>query len=312
MTPVPANPEALSKMRQRIADAKRAIAERAVVPYKPGVPVAEGAWDGPAAEAKLRKWASSDGSGDKDKVDWVKYREGFAWYDADNPEHFGSFKLPHHTIDGGTLDTLKEGVIAAGNALMGSRGGVKIPDGDLEGVKAHLAKHYRQFDMAPPWEPKKASPPAERGGDERQTDMDEKEKAALEAKVAAHEKTIRDTESRATAAEARATALTDQNATLVKERDAALARATAAETVVVEREVDALVGKKFLPAEREKQLELAKKDVTLFRELAAQRADLKLDQTVIPPVDKGTPPTPAGADPLADINAQALKAAHGG
>ena len=30
---------------------------------------------------RVRKWASSDGSGDKDKIDWVKFRKAFFWYE---------------------------------------------------------------------------------------------------------------------------------------------------------------------------------------------------------------------------------------
>jgi len=39
------------------------------------------AWDATEAVTKLRKWASSDGTGDKDTIDWAKYKWGFAWYE---------------------------------------------------------------------------------------------------------------------------------------------------------------------------------------------------------------------------------------
>ena len=61
------------------------------------------------------------------------------------------FKLPHHTSDG---KVVLKGVMAAGNAIMGARGGVNIPDGDLPAVKAHLEKHYHQFNRSAPWEQK--------------------------------------------------------------------------------------------------------------------------------------------------------------
>ena len=46
-----------------------------------------------AAKA-VAKWASSDGSGDKDKVDWGKYGQAFLYKDtADDPaEDFGSLR----------------------------------------------------------------------------------------------------------------------------------------------------------------------------------------------------------------------------
>jgi hypothetical protein len=84
-------------------------------------------------------------------MDWAKYRRGFAWYDSKNVETFGGYKLPHHDVKDGKLVTVRRGVIAAGNAVQGSRGGVDIPSVDLPGVKAHLGKHYGSMDMTPPW-----------------------------------------------------------------------------------------------------------------------------------------------------------------
>jgi hypothetical protein len=107
-------------------------------------------WDGDRAIASLRKWASRDGSGEKDTIDWAKYRRGFAWYDEDNPENFGGYKLPHHEVIDGTLCVVWRGVVAAMAALMGARGGVHIPDEDRKPVYNHLAKHYEQFNREPP------------------------------------------------------------------------------------------------------------------------------------------------------------------
>lgn len=110
---------------------------------------AEG-WNGSTAEDNLRKWASSDGTGDSDTMDWGQYREGFAWVDPSAPESFGSYKLPHHDVEGGRLVTVKAGVEAAMAALNGARGGVAIPDADRAAVYDHLAKHYALWDGTPP------------------------------------------------------------------------------------------------------------------------------------------------------------------
>lgn len=72
-----------------------------------------------------------------------------AWVDPDgDPEAKGSYKLPHHRPDG---QVVWRGVSASGAALMGSRGGVDIPEADVAGTKAHLARHYAQFEQTPPW-----------------------------------------------------------------------------------------------------------------------------------------------------------------
>lgn len=75
-----------------------------------------------------------------------------AWDDPTNPTQKNSYKLPHHKAD--TYHTNLKGVIAAGNALMGARGGVEIPKYDIDAVKAHLQKHYHEFGKTAPWESK--------------------------------------------------------------------------------------------------------------------------------------------------------------
>jgi hypothetical protein len=86
------------------------------------------------------------------EIGWGKgvehYRRMHAWYDAENPDLKGSYKLPHHR--GGDLKAVWRGVAAAAVVVQGGRGGVDITD--VEGVKAHLAKHYREFDKPVPWE----------------------------------------------------------------------------------------------------------------------------------------------------------------
>jgi HK97 family phage major capsid protein len=111
-------------------------------------------WDGAAAVERLRKWASSDGSGTKAKIDWEKYRKGFAWYDPENAENFEGYKVAHHDVADGSLVVAWKGVVAAAAVCMGARGGVDLPSGDMPAVKSHLGKHYGQFDQTAPWEAK--------------------------------------------------------------------------------------------------------------------------------------------------------------
>ena len=120
------------------------------------------AWDAAAAKGRLQEWASSDGSGDKDKIGWDKYATGFGWFDSADKENLGAYKLPHHDVVDGELKTNFRGVAAAMAALNGGRGGVVLTD--REAVYAHLVDHYEQFD---------AEPPALKAED----DMDDAEKA---------------------------------------------------------------------------------------------------------------------------------------
>jgi HK97 family phage prohead protease len=160
VVPIPANPEALVEMRAKAHAAfaeRRAAEERGAVTYEATPPKDTGSWDAASVVRRLRKWASSDGSGDAAHIDWNKYRKGFAWFDPQRSHEFGGFKLPHHDVVDVRLVTSRAGVIAAGEAIQGSRGGVKIPPADVAAVKGHLAKHYHQFDMKAPWEPEDKS-----------------------------------------------------------------------------------------------------------------------------------------------------------
>ncbi len=121
-------------------------AKKGAVAYSPTSKAPEDeVWDGASAKKELAKWASSDGSGDKDKMDWSKYAKGFAWFDSEKKETFGAYKLPHHTVKDGKLVVVWKGVAAAMAVLNGGRGGTKIPVSDKAKVRSHLAKHYKQF-----------------------------------------------------------------------------------------------------------------------------------------------------------------------
>ena len=144
---VPGIPEANIEIVESIK--LRAI-ERAVQIHETAKAPVTRSWDKERAINSLRKWASRDGSGEKETIDWEKYRLGFAWYDESDPENFSSYKLPHHEVISGRLCVVWRGVAAAMAALFGARGGVNSPDKDRKSVYEHLAAHYKQFDKEPP------------------------------------------------------------------------------------------------------------------------------------------------------------------
>lgn len=113
----------------------------------------EHAWDGSAARKRMQSWA---GAGDEPNA---KYRQGFFWYDGENADNFGAYKLPFADTISGKLTAIPAGVFACGAALRGARGGVEIPAGQVAGVKAKVARYYarmrEQFDddaIVVPWE----------------------------------------------------------------------------------------------------------------------------------------------------------------
>jgi hypothetical protein len=106
-----------------------ATSARGAIPYHDyGLAAESVPWDGP------REMAAAS-------VETL--RDICAWYDGENPDLKGSYKLPHHR--GSDKKAVWRGVAAAMGALLGARGGVDIPAGDKRGVYRHLARHYTAF-----------------------------------------------------------------------------------------------------------------------------------------------------------------------
>lgn len=278
VVPIPANGDAIAKMRAR------ALEERNAVTYE-ATPVVEGAWDAANAEKRLRKWASSDGSGSADSIDWNKYKKGFAWYDLQQSHTFAGFRLPHHDIRDGKLVTHKGGVEAAGGAIQGARGGVKIPESEIGAVKAHLAKHYKQFGAVAPWdEPAKAAAPQTEGTPKMKTkdDGDDemmncpkcsesipvggKSKKEIDAivtretaphmeRVVTVETRIKAVETERDASRVELTERTTERDAARKERDEAK---TALQSMAFELQIDPLIGTKCAPAEKDGLVAMAR------------------------------------------------------
>ena len=96
----------------------------------------EGAWDGSAATARVRRWATSNG-----EIDFGKYRRAFAVMDgpADN---VSSYKFPHHDVRDGQLLVHRGGVRAALAAAGGARSGQANPT-----AQRHMGMHKTEMGM---------------------------------------------------------------------------------------------------------------------------------------------------------------------
>lgn len=113
-----------------------------------GLPLADRdrSWDGNAAEKRVRRWAGAEDEPNP------KYRDAHVWYDAEKKENFTSYKLLIADVVDGHLKAVPRGVMAAGNIMQGARGGIDIPEKDIDRVKSHLAKYYKKMDDTAPWE----------------------------------------------------------------------------------------------------------------------------------------------------------------
>jgi hypothetical protein len=98
------------------------------------------------AEKRVRRWAgANDGPN-------TKYRDAHVWYDADQKDEFGSYKLLIADVVDGRLTAVPRGVMSAAGVMQGARGGVDLPKNDTDRVKSHLAKYYAKMDDTAPWE----------------------------------------------------------------------------------------------------------------------------------------------------------------
>ena len=104
-------------------------------------------WDGAAAEKRVRRWAGAEDEPNE------KYRDAHVWYDADKKDNFTAYKLLIADVVDGRLRAVPRGVMAAGNVMVGGRGGVKdMSDSDADRAKSHLAKYYDKMGDQAPWE----------------------------------------------------------------------------------------------------------------------------------------------------------------
>lgn len=103
-------------------------------------------WDGDAAESRVRTWAKADDGPNE------KYRDAHVWYDADKKENFTAYKLLIADVVDGRLVAEPRAVMAAAAVMQGSRGGVDLPQKDIDRVKSHLAKYYAKMGETPPWD----------------------------------------------------------------------------------------------------------------------------------------------------------------
>ncbi len=69
-----------------------------------------------------------------------------AWFDSSAPDVKGSYKLPHHKLDG--YKTVWRGVANAAARLPQT----DLPSADKEKIKSHLGKHYKEFGETAPWD----------------------------------------------------------------------------------------------------------------------------------------------------------------
>ncbi|MHA1286837.1 MAG: S49 family peptidase [Candidatus Thorarchaeota archaeon] len=103
-------------------------------------PIVDKRWDSNAAIKRVRKFTNST------EKPSAKYRQGFFWFDADDKQNFGAYKLPFVDVVDGSLVAIKKGVFAANAAMKGARGGVKIPAENKAAVQKHIDRYRSKIE----------------------------------------------------------------------------------------------------------------------------------------------------------------------
>jgi hypothetical protein len=98
-------------------------------------------WDASEAEKRLRKWASSDGSGDKDKVNFAKLKQCYFWHESGELVNFEQLKFPY-------CDIIDDEPHVVHNACQNALARVEnssIPDSDKEELRKVATKQLNRF-----------------------------------------------------------------------------------------------------------------------------------------------------------------------
>jgi len=132
------------------AQPKAQIIEVKHVLHNDDLPLADSdrSWNASEARKRIAKWASSDGSGDKDKIDWDKYKRAFLYVVKGKEENITGYKFPIADVIDGRLYAIPRAIYNAVVRLAVA----KIPEEDKEGIRRVLAKYYEKMGKTPPWE----------------------------------------------------------------------------------------------------------------------------------------------------------------
>lgn len=123
-----------------------------VVAFK-GAHMVDIEWDPVVATARLAKWASEDGTGTKEKMNWAKYAKGFTLVDPEKIDTFSAYKFLHHDVikatreeDGVDEDTfvcIQKGLTQCMSDCLA----LPKDTPHLKEVYTHLAAHYAEGEL---------------------------------------------------------------------------------------------------------------------------------------------------------------------
>lgn len=99
-------------------------------------------WDSNSAIRRVREATDSQNYPSRD------YRKAFFYYDEENVDNFGAYKLPFVDIVDGRMVAIRRGVFAANAAMSGARTGKApdIPASERPTVQAHIDRYLKKIE----------------------------------------------------------------------------------------------------------------------------------------------------------------------
>jgi len=119
---------------------------KTVVPFQ-DLPLAarDRPWDSNAAIARVREFTDSTESPSS------TYRRAFVFFDRENADDFGAYKLPIADVIDGRLTAVPRGIFAAAGAVQGARTPLDIPEADRPRVIGHIERYYAKMGLDSPF-----------------------------------------------------------------------------------------------------------------------------------------------------------------
>ncbi len=103
----------------------------------PVLPNKDRRWDSGAAIARIRTFTDS-----KDEPS-SSYKKAFLYYNPDEEENFGGYKLPIADVSDGRLVAIPRGIFSAAGVMNGAMGGVDVPDSDRAAITRKINRYYK-------------------------------------------------------------------------------------------------------------------------------------------------------------------------
>jgi hypothetical protein len=150
----PAQPKATIES-VKSADTTADLEEKKAIPFQ-NLPIAGTGkkWDVDKAVDRVRAITNS-----KDAPS-TTYRKAFLWFDSENAELFTSYRFQIADVVDNELRAVPHAIFEIADLMSGTKGGVDLPQQDLNAIRRHLSQYYAKMDLVPPWEEQLTADPA--------------------------------------------------------------------------------------------------------------------------------------------------------